>query len=368
MDSIPLNTATSSESGSRLFKPHPESTALGFDTSPSTIIVHSGTDPRISLPPELDIGSMIRSILTTMIPPPFPTIHFESSETGWGEATQSPIRSEARPTIAASAGGFGQGSTGVAVETGKPQVVSPPTSPTPASPLPNSSPQNAPPKITTPPVITQGGLTLQPVLVTNMAVQIVDGKPITAAVLNYRYVIGSITLAVGTPTIINSVVVALSLGPSASTILVVGGHTTTLAPAQITLGAQTSNIAQPVSVGTTVVEGTTKYILAGQTLAPGQAVTIGNIPISFNTQSGSTILVMGNVTTTFVGAPMAGTATDFAVSAATTPGGVAGIAGVTNHKPAGVSPSAKVGSGSQQALDCQFARLAAMAALLLPLV
>ena len=300
-----------------------------------------------------------------MLPAPLPTIHFENSETGWGEATHGPTHSEAQPTIMASAGGFGSDSTGLVKETGKPQVPNPPTSPTPAYTLPNPSPQNAPPRITTPPAITQGGLTLQPVLVTTMATNLVDGRPVTAIVLNYRYAVGSTTLAIGTPTTIDNVVVALSLGPSGSTILVVGGQTTTLASAQITLVAQPSNAAQPVSISATVIGGTTKYILAGQTLAPGQAVTIGNIPISMSTQSGSTILVMGDVTTTFAGGPTIGYATDFAVSATATPGGITGF---TVQKPASASSSANVGSGNVLTLDRQLARLAAMAALLLPLV
>jgi hypothetical protein len=254
----------------------------------------------VLLPP--DIGSLIASFLTTAMPiAPVQTVHLEQSETGWLELiTPGPgiVSSEAAgPHLEVSTDGFGHLITPPAPNN-VPQV----TQPGPGASVPPYVPI---PVVTPPPAITQGGLTLTPVPVTSVRIATVDGKPTTVdAIVNYRYVVGSATLPVGTPTTINNVPVALSVDSSGSTILVAGGQTTTLlAPARGSQGAQTSHSLQAVSISTTVIDGTTKYVLGGQTLAPGQAVTVGDIPLSIGTSGSATVLVLGDLTTTLASVP-----------------------------------------------------------------
>jgi hypothetical protein len=305
------------------------------------------------VPSPPDIGSVIQSFLTTALTGmPVPSVHIEKSEDGWVEATPNPtILSSfaAGPHWEISTNGFGQptdqGVPGPQVTAGS-KVTSPPLVPIPV--------------VTPPPAITQGGLTLQPVPVTSVRVTTVDGKPTTVeATINYRYVVGSATIPIGTPTTINNVVVAMSVDGSGSTVLVAGEHTTTLAPPAQSNHA--SENPQAIAITTTVVGGTTNYILAGQTLAPGQAITVGNVPISIGTRGGSTVLVMGDVTTTFAAGP---TTRDGSVSAAPTPGVGSGDG---RGRDATIT-SARSNASSVRTSSWVLTRLVAIAAFIRPLV
>ncbi|KAL5115000.1 hypothetical protein ACEQ8H_007109 [Pleosporales sp. CAS-2024a] len=71
-----------------------------------------------------------------------------------------------------------------------------------------------------------------------------------------------------------------------------------------------------VAVSTTVVAGTTQYLVAGQTLAPGQAVTVDGVSISMGTSAGGhTVLVMGSSTTTLATGTTGGSARSTAAAA-----------------------------------------------------
>jgi hypothetical protein len=334
---------------SRNYRPHPEASATGFDELPTTTTMLRN-DHTTAAPP--DIGSIIQSFLTTAMPvAPAPSVHTEQSQDGWLEVTPQPPTGSTTPAIHGphmeiSTDGFGDPTTRVvpAPDNG-PQVTTPvaQTTPPPYVPIP---------VVTPPPAITQGGLTLSPIPVTSIRVTTISGVPTTVeATVNYRYVIGSSTLALNTPTTINNIVVALSLDSSGSTVLIAGDQTTTLpapprAPQQaLTASQQLSNL----QISTTVVQGTTQYILAGQTLAPGQAITVGNIPISLGTNAqDSTVLVVGDVTTTLPGSddrprstssPSSGGAS----STATATTGIGGGTGSSNRP--GTTSSATTSSG-----------------------
>jgi hypothetical protein len=266
-------------------------------------------DHTTALPPP-DIGSIIQSFLTTAIPAPAPSVHTEVSESGW-EVVTSRFH---KPHMEVSTDGFDQTTHVAPAPDNRPQVT--------ASGAQVTEPPYVPvpvPAVTPPPVITQGGVTLRPVAVTSVRVTNVDGKPTTVeATVNYRYVVGSATLTPGTPATINNVVVALSVDAAGKTVLVAGDTTTTL-PAAPARAAQATTAA--VQIATTVVEGTTKYVLAGQTLAPGQAITVGNIPISIGTAGASqTVLVMGDMTTTLAAGPTTTLQEERGPSSAVTPG------------------------------------------------
>lgn len=286
---------------SRQLRPHPEATiteGLG-DVPTITSIGRDGI--KTATPP--DIGSVIESFLTktlTAAPAPIPSVHTERSESGWEVITQSrPLvipSPAAGPHWELSTDGFGQQHTN--------QVPGPGSIP---------GPYSAIPVVTPPPAVTQGGITFTPVPVTSVRVTTVDGKPTTlGSIVNYSYVVGTATIPINSPTTINNVPVAISINAEGSTILVAGGQTTTLSPAP--------QAAQAISISTTVVDGTTKYIIGGQTLAPNQAITVGNVPISIGANGRSTVLVMGDLTTTFA----ATTTKDWGPSSVATPGTVSG--------------------------------------------
>lgn len=307
----------------------------GFDDGQKTTSMGRDTPSAVStvLLPAPDIGSMIASFLTTAMPAaPVHTIHLEQSENGWSELTTNGpgvvSSAAAGPHLEVSTDGFGHPTTLTVVG---PQVTGLGSG--------ASVPPYVPiPVVTPPPAITQGGLTLQPRPVTSVRVTTVDGKPTTVdAVVNYRYVVGSATLALGKPTTISNIVVALSVDSAGSTVLVAGGQTTTLfPPSRATQAEQASGGLQAVSISTTVIEGTTKYVLASQTLAPGQAVTVGDISLSIGTSGGSTVLVMGDLTTTLVSVPTT-TGREWGPSTAPTPGIATGD---TPRKPAVTSATA----------------------------
>jgi hypothetical protein len=268
---------------------------------------------------------------------PVPSIHLEKSEDGWQEASQSLViqtGGQHAPMIEVTANGWAIPTAAVVPPSYTPQVSSPMGW---ATPLVSSPQVVFLPQVTPPPAITQGGITLRPVPVTSVRVTTVDGKPTTVeALINYRYVAGSVTLQDGKPMTINNIVVALSINSAGSTVLVAGDQTTTMPPPDRgNQAGQTTGTSSAVTISTTVIEGTTKYVLAGQTLAPGQAITVGGIPISIGTRDGSTVLVMGGSTTTFAGGPT--TTSDFGASAAATPG----VNAATTSAKAGSAPSSR---------------------------
>ena len=292
---------------------------------------------------------------------------FEVSEDGWGEVTLDPaIPSDYRqpPHLEATEDGFGLAPTTGITPYNRPQMTSPDGR---IIPQVTNPPVLPVPQVTPPPAITYGGVTLRPVIVTSVRVVTVDGKPTTvSSIVNYRYVVGSATLQVGAPTTINNVVVALSIDTSGSTILVAGDQTTILpVPAQVLQGGeQTTASSQAFRISTTIVEGTTKYVLAGQTLAPGQAVTVGSIPISIGLQGGSTVLVMGDVTTTFAGGAATTTTTpEWGASVAATFGIVSG-----NGNKQSATTSVSVGAGNSRSKGSLLAKLGGVAVLVWPFV
>jgi hypothetical protein len=347
-----------------MLKPHLENPATGFDSPTTPTTVRNGGNVGSTPPSQPDIGSIIQSFLTTAMPvAPLPSIHLEKSDDGWQEATiDLPIRTgdSLPPMLEVTPDGSGPVKTPGIPPSYIPQITGPMAHATP--PVPNPQVILLP-QVTPPPAITHDGVTLRPVPVTSVRVTTIDGKPTTVeALVNYRYVAGSITLQNGTPTTINNVVVALSVNPAGSTILVAGDQTTTLpSPARGTQGAQAADDTQALKLSTTVVEGTTKYVLAGQTLAPGQAITVGDIPISIGTSAGSTVLVMGDVTTTFTGAPPITTSPAWGAPAVATSGVVS-----NNGNTRASTTSAKAGAASSRTISRLLTKLIGLAVLAQP--
>jgi hypothetical protein len=112
------------------------------------------------------------------------------------------------------------------------------------------------------------------------------------AVANNQYVVGSSTLTIGQIITSDGVVIALTTDATGATILIDGSTTATLAPP-----------SSGIAVQTTVISGTTMYVVGSQTLAPGQAITVNGTPMSITTSAGATILVVGDTTTTIAGSP-----------------------------------------------------------------
>lgn len=346
-------------SRSRALRPHPEWTEDGFEVTTSTEVNHEGRLPFSSKKP--DIGSVIESFLQTAGPKitSQEVVHIEKSEDGWGELTQSPPAPSAirQPEqIELSRGGISTpAAAGVSVNN-MPQVTPPPVAPI---------PQPRPPPVIT--IGTYSRLTLTPVPVTSVRVATVDGKAVTvSSIVDYRYVVGTATLQPGTSTVIDNQAVALKVDSSGNTILEVGGQTTTL-PARVKAPqlAQAVSSVQAVKITTTVLEGTTKYLFSGQTLAPGQAITVNGVPISIDVRGQSTVLVMGNVTTTFFDG--GGTATTTTAEWGASGAATFGIPrSATNKQPAATSINA--GSRNQRPMGQLLANLVGLAALIRTLV
>lgn len=217
------------------------------------------------------------------------------------------------------------------------------------------------PQITPSPVTMQNGLTILPVLVSSLET-IADSAAATTTsyVVSYRYVIGSSTLLLNDPMTVNDIVILLSATPSGPTVLIAGDITTTLpAITRSVPVAQSPGLAAPLIVMTTVIEGTSKYVVSGQTLAPGQPVTVGGIAMSISTNSGSTILVVGNYTTTFPGTSATSTAIEWRPSTIVS----AGSATFTNIATPAVT-SKNTGNDKIRRLDGVLGMLLSVVALL----
>ncbi|CAO2648532.1 Nn.00g077990.m01.CDS01 [Neocucurbitaria sp. VM-36] len=276
-----------------MFKPHRESTASGFGDGPITT-VFSG--PTSSEGPPQDIGLIIKSLLTTAV------------TTTVTDASRDPLESGAfhPPHVEYSESGFAGPSSG--------------QNPGDLKPLTAGTRDFSPPGFTQLPILTRHEVTVRPIPMTITRVTTSDGITSTQESVDYKYMVGSSTLAVGTSVTINDVMVALTTDLHGSTVLIAGDTTTTLsAPIQGHQIAQHINSASALSISTTIVGGTTKYIFAGQTLAPDQPVTVGDTPISIMVTGTSTILVIGDATTTLAGGLITGVVTNWGPSTVATP-------------------------------------------------
>lgn len=289
----------------------------------------------------------------TMTALPQPTVHDETTADGWETDSQDPSVPQSErlhpPHLEASESGFtGPTSTGRQV----PGDVRPGT----------TAATHRNPPVVTPLTITRNGVTVKPVPVTSTSIWInIDGAPLTTEVIDYQFVAESSILEIGYPITVNGEVISITTDSSGNTLLVAGDTTTTLADSsQDVEAAQITGASDEFSISTTVVQGTTKYVFAGQTLAPGQPVTVGDTPISITTSDGNTILVVGTITTTLANPPKTEGFTDLGPSTAPTPGGFATSIG--NANPASPTPTA--GSGKSRTWDRILTTITGMTALL----
>lgn len=328
----------------------------------------------------IDIGTVIQGIITSWAA--MPTVHFEDSASGWKEETTSTVRFEkstepwATPSSAivhfgSSAEGWNnpdhQGSptsqasiyqpvevsddpwtknlqTPQTTVSQRPDVEQPHVTTTPSKTITDYSP---------PPAITHDGITAQPIVVTRRpTVTLPNGVSTTTEKVEFQVAIGSSTLSIGAPITINDVVIGITTNAAGSTVFTAGDVTTTLPKPT---GGEVRTIAvttpQPLDIVTTTISGTTKYVLAGQTLAPGKPVTVGDTPISITTSDGKTVLYVGDKTTTL--APEQSdiqTVTDWASVSAGTQGMAA-----NSGSSAPIPTSKKSGAAQPKAVDAALA-------------
>jgi hypothetical protein len=156
----------------------------------------------------------------------------------------------------------------------------------------------------------------------------------TAVADSVQYVVGSSTLALDHPITIDGTVISLTTDSAGATILVADGSSSTIA-----LAAPT----EALGVSTTVIDGTTQYIVGSQTLAPGHPITVNGQALSITTSAGQTILVVGTLTTTISGAATT-TRSDFA---ATSDFGDAAPGTLGQDTPSPTSTSSKKGAAER---------------------
>jgi hypothetical protein len=341
---------TGASSLSRMPKVRAESSVDGFQDSTTSSINRNFKEPLSTSAIPQDIGSLIQSFLintdaTSAMA--MPTVHNEKSANGWQtDVEQDPSTPQTsrynKPHWEVTEDGLSQ-PTATQIS----GVVRPVTT---------GSWYDAPPQNTPPPPLTQAGFTLQPVIVTSTKdTTAQDGQATTSEILDYQYVVDSKTLAINSPITVNNVVLALSTDTSGSTILVADGTTTTL-PAPIP--TQQQDVPTAPQIATTVVQGTTMYVLAGQTLAPGQPVTVDGITMSINTSGGSTVLAVGTVTTTLVASPNTRSSADFGPSTAAPLGTIPG-----NGDTVPTTTSTTAGANKLNGLDISLRVIVALAAL-----
>lgn len=313
-------TTTGSNSKVRL-----EPTATVLDVTPP--LTTTTSEPEASSE-AVDIGSAIEDLITSHYgsenAKPLPTVHWENSAPAWevetltvhreSSATSWVVSSTLAAHFESSADGWAddqnqnkaQSSRYVPIDvTDNPwtrNVKTPQV--TGAGTAVDRQPQvtTIPSRIITdfpaPPPVTYDGITIEPTAVTlRPTVTAQDGSLTTTDKVEFQVAIRSSMLSVGSPFTINDVVVSLTTDTAGSTVLHVGDLTTTLP--KPTAG-EVRTVANPgrISIATSVIGGTTKYLLAGQTLAPGQPVTIGDTPISVAVDGDRTVLVVGERTTT----------------------------------------------------------------------
>ena len=360
-------------------KVHVESSVTGFET-----ITAAETRQSASSISGVDIGP----IIVTLFPPTttyaVPTVHPEEPVSDWG--TDYPSYSDVRtssagahieysttgwensfvppiPTSISQGGHHDIPTSQNKYEPGKPG----PNEAQPTQQQPPSKPEGDQPTMTTaptkiiteyppPPAMTHNGITIQPTAVTRKStITLPDGALKTTESVEFQVAVGSSTLNIGTPITVDNITVDLTTDAAGSTVLRAGDMTTTLPkPAAGAVRTVTEDTPGRLNIVTGVIDGTTKYIFAGQTLAPGQPVTIGDTPISIAASDGETVLYVGDKSTTL--APD-GSVKTLAGSASATRTETQGIA--TNTGPAGPSASVKkAGSSMPKKADAGLACLA----------
>jgi hypothetical protein len=328
----------------------------------------------------IDIGTVIQSIITSWAA--MPTVHFENSASGWEEEITSTVHFEesaepwATPSSAivhfqSSVEGWSnsdyrgslpsQTSRYQPVEvsddpwTKKPQTpqTTVPQRPDVEQPQATTTPSKTITDYSPPPAITHDGITAQPIVVTHRpTMTLPNGVLTTTEKVEFQITIGSSTLSIGTPITINDVVVGITTDAAGSTVFTAGDVTTTLPKPS---GGEVRTIAvttpQPLNIVTVAINGTTKYVLAGQTLAPGQPVTVGDTPISITTSDGKTVLYVGDKTATLAPDQSAiQTITDWASTSAGTQGSA-----VNSGSSAATPTSKKSGASQPKAVDAALA-------------
>ncbi|KAH6642548.1 hypothetical protein C7974DRAFT_104274 [Boeremia exigua] len=294
-----------------------EPIATNVDVITSTIAVDLQTKSSVEI---IDIGTVISGMWpdrTVTL-----TVHWEKSATGWGGTTLLPSSPPVQETahVERSTDGWGdahhldpyssRSSRSVTVDVSDPWTSNLRTQAT-APGRPQSSQARVttiPSKVITefplPPAITHDGVTIQPIAVTHRpTVNAPDGSLVTTDDVKFQVVIGSSTLSTDTLITINNVVVGLTSDSAGSTVIHVGDLTTTL-PKPTAGEVRTVARVTPgqLDIVTSIVGGTTKYVIAGQTLAPGQPVTIDDTPISISVDGGITVLHVGDKMATLVAA------------------------------------------------------------------
>lgn len=310
-----------------------DATVSDFDlTTPTSVQIH---DPTVSTIP-LDIGIIIQTLIHTVSTAwALPTVHVEDSASGWDEPS-STVHYES------SATGFGSPSSELAhwesSATGWEQInhhdVSPETSryrtigvtddpwtknirPSQTAALAHTT--SGPSKTITdyppPPAITHDGVTAIPVAVTRqVTVTMQDGSVTTTEQVVFQVAIGSSTLSIGNPVTIDDVAFDITTNAAGLTVLHVGDLTTALPqPTTGEIRIVPDDTPERLIIATSVISGTTAYVLGGQTLAPGRPVTVGDIPISITSGSGQTVLYVGDRTITLPAAGDMQTFADWAI-------------------------------------------------------
>lgn len=304
---------TTAQSDSRV---RVEPTTIAFDiTRPSTT-----TDSRPKVSSDIiDIGSLIQTLVTTEIAFPIPTIHGENSAPGWDEGTSTVHHEGSAPPWRTSSALAHFESSAPAWDASKPpssryvpvEITDDPWTRNVKTPQVTGpgTPVDRQPQVTTvssriftdyppPAPVTYDGIIIRPTAVTRRpTATAADGSVTTTEKVEFQVAIGSSTLSVGAAITVNDVVISLTTDAAGSTVLYAGDLTTTLP--EPTAGEVRTIAAQgQLNIVTSVIGGTTEYILAGQTLAPGHPVTLGDTPISIAVNGDRTVLYVGDKATT----------------------------------------------------------------------
>lgn len=358
---------TKAESNSRI---RIDATATDFDVTVPTTTESRGPKDSGTI---IDIGTVIQSLITSTAWA-IPTVHFEDSASGWDDATSTVhhessatswggTTSEAAHWESSATGWDHTGHDDLSPQSTRYKTVEVTDDPwtkdlRPSQTIAPAGPQvtNVPSKTITdfppPPVITHDGVTVRPVVVTHKpTVTLPDGVVTTTDQVEFQVAIGSSTLSIGNPITINNVAFVVTTDAAGSTIMHAGDLTTTFPrPTAGEVRTVSGDTQERLSIVTAVVSGTTKYVLAGQTLAPGQPVTIGGTPISITTSGGETVLYVGDKTTTLPAAGDIQTLTDWASISASTQGTAA-----NTESASAVPTSKKSGCSNLRNFDTAFA-------------
>lgn len=297
-------------------KVHIESSVTDFEDAKPTV-----TEPRVTTASteNIDIGTIIPGLITKTHA--LPTVHTEEPVSDWEPAPPTGYPPNSGIYSISEIGHAEISTSGwenqyhpsppltqtTRYEPGNPRTDDPePTQP----PLPDKPREGQsqitakPSKVITeyppPPAMTHSGVTFEPIVVTHRPTVTLPGGALTTTdSVEYEVKVGSSTLRIGTPVTVNDVVVSLTTDAAGSTVLLAGDMTTTLPrPTAGEVHTVTEDTPGRLNIVTAIVGGTTKYIFAGQTLAPGQPVTIGDTPISVATHDGQTVLYVGDKSTT----------------------------------------------------------------------